>query len=345
MTYRMNEEKLENKAVQNRYLDQCVERVFGHEGRTYLMGIAMIWIVLFHVYFWGLTSGIDTPWWIRLFDRATIGVDILFALSAFGLQASMERNPVSRFYFNRFTRLFPVYFLFLLVLFLTFERDCPIDRVLIQSVGQITGISLFKYPEFFSCNFCFDWFTPAIILFYIGFPLLHRAVSWINKKGIVVEMVVLAVLVFIAVWIRVNKHFMFGLLALRMPIIYLVMTSYIYIKQHESQKILSLCIWGACLGLLSSYEAMALSLITPILLIVYSMTDFKLPFKRLISLIGKYSYEVYLAHIFAVAFFIPMKTVTNVFVLLAITIGSTIVIAALFAYVQSKFQSRLRQVH
>jgi len=341
----MNGAELEERSAEDKCLERCVERIFGRESRAYLMGIAMIWIVLFHVYFWCLTSGIDTPWWIRLFDRATIGVDILFTLSAFGLQASWERNSVSRFYFNRFTRLFPVYFLFLLVLFTTFERNCPIDRVVVQSVCQITGLSLFKYPEFFSCNFCFDWFTPAIILFYLSFPLLSKAVTWINKKGLAAEMIVLALLLFLGVWIRVNKHFMFGLLALRMPLIYLVMSSCIYIKRHDSQKILSLCIWGACLGLLSGYEAMALSMITPVLLIVYSLSCFKQPFKWFVSLIGKHSYEVYLAHIFVVAFFIPMKTITNVFVLLSITIVSTIVIATLFAYVQSKFQSSIRKVH
>jgi peptidoglycan/LPS O-acetylase OafA/YrhL len=333
----MNEGIRNRFMLQTDYIDECVERVFGRESRKYLMGIAMIWILLFHVFFGSTTSGINTPWWIELFDRATIGVDILFVLSTFGLQASIRKNTVLHFYLNRIKRLFPVYAIFLMVLFATFERDCPFSRMLIQGVYQITGLSLFKYPEFFSCNFCFDWFTPAIILLYVFFPVLSFVSRWLNQKGLVYEMLLIASLVFLGVWIRENKHFMFGLLAIRAPLIYLILIIYIYLKRYEYQRVLTLSFFSACLGLVSGYEAMALSLMTPIMLIVFSLSRFSLPFKRIVCLIGKYSYEVYLAHIFAVAFFIPMKIVTNVFLLLLITVFSTIIIASIFAYLQKKF--------
>lgn len=324
---------------------EIVNRVFGKDSRSYLMGVAMMWIVFFHVYLWCDMSGIETPRWIVLFDKGALGVDVFLLLSAYGLQASLEKNSIGRFYHNRLRRLFPVYLLFLLTLFATFERYCPIGRMVLQCASQIIGLSLFKYPEFFSCGFCFDWFTPAIIVLYAFFPLIAKVARWLVKQGLWYEILVLVILVLVGVWIRENKHFSFGLLALRFPIIYLGASAFIHLKRQDYLPVLKLCVVAACAGLLSGNEEMRNSLLTPPLLIVFALSQLKFPFKHFVCLVGRYSYEVYLAHIFPVAFFIPTKTVTNVFVLLAITIGSTIVIAALFAYVQSKFQSRLRQVH
>jgi len=315
-------------------MNEAVNRVFGKENRSYLMGVAIIWIVLFHVYYWCEVGGIATNRWISIFDRGAMGVDIFLLLSAYGLQGSIKKNTLGHFYLNRVKRLFPVYLLFLLTLFLTFQRHCPIDRMVIQSVCQITGFSLFKYPEFFSCNFCFDWFTPAIILLYLFFPLISWFVGLVSEKGSVYELCILVLLVLLAVIIRENKHFPFGLLALRMPIIYMGVLAYEHFSKFEMQQVLRLCVVATCLGLVSGNEEMRHSLLIPPILVLFSITKCPLPFRKFISLVGRHSYEVYLAHIFAVAFFIPTKTVTNIFLLIIITIGSTIVLSAIYAYIQ-----------
>lgn len=317
--------------------EECVNRVFGKENRLYLMGVAIIWIVLFHVYLWCDMGGVGTNRWISVFDRGAMGVDIFLLLSAYGLQASIEKNSLGRFYFNRVKRLFPVYLLFLLTLFLTFERNCPIDRIVIQSVCQITGLSLFKYPEFFFCNFCFDWFTPAIILLYVFFPLFSRIVLWIKDRGIILVLCVLVILILAAVFVREYKHFPFGLLALRTPIIYIGILTYEYFKKAEVQQVLLLCIAAACLGLVSGNEEMRYSLLVLPLLVAFSLTTFRLPFKNLIYLIGRYSYEIYLGHIFIVAFFIPLGYVKNIALLLVITVLGTIIISGLLGIIQSFF--------
>lgn len=315
-------------------MNEIANRIFGKENRTYLMGIAILWIVAFHVYLWCDMSGIETTRWIRIFNKGALGVDIFLLLSAFGLQASIERHSIGKFYINRVKRLFPVYLFFLLTLFLTFERDCPIDRMMIQSVCQITGLSLFKYPEFFSCGFCFDWFTPAIIILYLVFPLFSWAIVRITKRRLCYELISLVLLVVIGVWIRENKHFPFGLFAIRMPIMYLGVISYLHIKNRENKRLLIIILVAALLGLFSGNDEMRISLLLPPLLIVFASSEVWLPFKRFVRLVGRHSYEVYLAHIFAVAFFIPTKMVTNIFLLLFITIVSTIVLSAIYAYIQ-----------
>ena len=311
-------------------MNEIINNIFGRDKRYYLMGVAIIWIVLFHVFYWTDMSDIKTTWWIELFDKGALGVDIFLLLSAFGLQASLDRNSIGRFYLNRLKRIFPIYLFFLLLLFLVFESNCSLDRVLIQCLCQMTGLSLFKYPEFFSCGFCFDWFTPAIIFLYIVFPVISKIVVRIHKKGIMVDVFFLLLCVAIGVWIRENKHFPFGLLAFRFPIIYLGITIYLYQKKGEYNHLLLMLLIGACYGLLSSNEEMRLSLLLPPVLTVFALLPYKLPLFRSVSFIGRYSFEIYLAHIFPVAFLIPLKISENIFILLGLTIVTTIVITCFF---------------
>ena len=312
-------------------------RVFGKDNRAYLMGVAMTWIVIFHIYLWCSMSNISTPWWIQLFDKGALGVDVFLLLSAYGLQCSIENNTIKRFYKNRIKRLFPLYFLFLLVLFTTFEHLCPFDKMALQTIFQLTGISLFMYADFFSCGFCFDWFTPAIILLYISFPIISKLVRWIEKKGSCYDFLVLLLLVVAGVWIRENKHFSFGLLAIRMPIIYIGVLIHFYLKCQKYNRLLILCVVAACLGLVSGNEEMRISLLVLPLLLTFSLTRFQLPLYKFICFIGRHSYEIYLAHIFPVAFIIPLHYTENIFLLIAITIILTCLLTMLFSFIHKEF--------
>ena len=307
------------------------------------MGISIIWIVFFHIYLWSKISEIETTWWIDLFDKGALGVDMFLLLSAYGLQASIERNSLGTFYRNRIKRMFPLYIYFLLTVFLTFERHCPIDLIMLQCLCQVTGLSLFMYPDFFSCGFCFDWFTPAILLVYTVFPIISKFVQWMKRKGIIYELITMALCVVVGVWIRENKHFPFGLLAIRFPIIYLGVTAYIHIKDREVQQLLLLVVITACMGLLSGNEEMRISLLLPPLLTTFAIVTFNKPFIKCISYVGQYSYEVYLAHIFPVAFFIPLKLTDSMSLIVAVTIASTVVLTIFYAYLQKMFLIRFTQ--
>lgn len=318
-------------------MEDALNRVFGKDNRSYLMGLAMTWIVLFHIYLWCNMSSISTSWWIDIFDKGALGVDVFLLLSAYGLQCSIESKSLGHFYRNRIKRLFPLYFLFLLTLFATFEHLCPFEKMIIQSVCQITGISLFMYADFFSCGFCFDWFTPAIIMLYLLFPIISKLVRWIERKGSYYDFLVLLLLVVAGVWIRENKHFSFGLLAIRMPIIYIGILIHFYLKCQKYNRLLILCVVAACLGLVSGNEEMRISLLVLPLLLTFSLTRFQLPLKKFICFIGRHSYEIYLAHIFPVAFIIPLHYTENIFLLIAITITLTGLITMLFSFIHKEF--------
>ena len=70
---------------------------------------------------------------------------------------------------------------------------------------------------------------------------------------------------------------------------------------------------------------------------------FNKPFIKCISYVGQYSYEVYLAHIFPVAFFIPLKLTDSMLLIVAVTIASTVVLTIFYAYLQKMFLIRFTQ--
>lgn len=325
--------------------EQMSDRIFGKDNRFYLMGIAAIWIILFHIGFWYDKSGIRiSPWWIKIFSEGYLGVDIFFFLSAYGLSASMEKNSVMKFYKNRAVRIIPVNILFLITLFATFQRECPFDRMLIQGVCQLTGISLFKYPEFFSAGFCFDWFTPAIILTYIIFPVAYRLTCMLIEKSKWYEVVLLLFLMIIGYWIYIHKHLPLCLYIYRLPIIMLGMVTHIHLKRNELNRLLSIYLIAVVFALLmwGGHKMLLLSTIIPCLLVVFSQTNFILPFNKLVCFLGKYSYEIYLAHIFPVAFFIPMGLIDNVAILTVITIASTVVLTTLYVYASKYIINKIK---
>ena len=65
-------------------MNEVANKVFGKENRTYLMGIAILWIVFFHFYFYFDMSGIETKSWIKMFNKVSLGVDVFLLLSSFG---------------------------------------------------------------------------------------------------------------------------------------------------------------------------------------------------------------------------------------------------------------------
>lgn len=329
---------MNNKKTTNTYITIDPNRVFGKEERTYFMGISIIWIVLFHISYWYGKSGIGMlPWWIQMFSEGQLGVDIFLFLSAYGLEASYENNSLRRFYYNRIKRLFPVYILFLISLYQIFEYNCPVGRILKESGYQITGLSLFQYADFFYSGFCIDWYTPAIILVYTTFPITSYLIRQAECKGIYAELLLVFFAIIIGNWIHCNKHVPFSLLAYRMPIILLGAIAYRHIQERHWNKIFSLYLITVCITLLCNEKAIILSSFVPLMLSFISLTSIKLPLHNIICFIGKYSYEIYLSHIFAVAFVIPMKLSMNTFYILLGTFIITTFFATIYSYIQKQF--------
>lgn len=129
------------------------------------MGIAMISVILYHMYCW---PGENRH--LSLFRYGYIGVDIFLFLSGFGLCFSIEKNSKKQFYLNRFRRIIPLYWLQImigLVIVVVFGGgNFPIERL-----PSLVGLPVIEKGLPLS-----NWYVSAIILFYLLFPWLYKVV-------------------------------------------------------------------------------------------------------------------------------------------------------------------------
>lgn len=318
-------------ALKDNFIEDYRNRVFDKENRSYLMGIAILWIVLLHFYCWFQGK---LPWWIYFFSDGGTGVDIFLFLSAYGLEASYRKNGWSIFYRNRAKRILPVYLVFLVFVFGLFMNEVPIDDILKQCAAQLTGISLFQEPKFFSTHFEFDWFTPALIIYYLLYPAISFILNFLAKRNIGAEILLLFFLFIISLLALRSIQLPIKLFLYRLPVFTLGAITYIHMKDKQTNRLLILYTITIIGGLLSNQHWFLTSSIVPSLLLVYSMVEGRRPFKKTISLIGRHSYEVYLAHIFPVTNFFMIYVFDNIYLYIAVTILWTIVVATVFSVSQ-----------
>lgn len=151
------------------------KELFGHIGkyRSALMGFSMILVFLFHARSEKLDF-MPTGLWGTVCKNGNLGVDIFLFLSAFGLCYSLKKNTIKRFYFNRFKRIIPTWWVVLLMLHIVgifvgskFDAfDYPHSAV--DMFYWYTGLGYF----FKTC--CYEWFIPTLLLFYLLTPVIYR---------------------------------------------------------------------------------------------------------------------------------------------------------------------------
>lgn len=155
-------------------------------GLTGLRFIAALGVLLFHL--WRtLLPGLGAPAWMQnLANSGYIGVNLFFILSGFVLvYAYLEPNGEMRgtqrqFYWARFARIYPVYFLALLLM-LPFEygnlrEGGFLAPVLLQSWVPVGGATAWNAP---------GWTLSVEAFFYVLFPFLLPLVSRVNHRVLV----------------------------------------------------------------------------------------------------------------------------------------------------------------
>lgn len=130
--------------------------------RSQLMGVAIIWIMLFH-------SGIDAPdnfvlraiWYIFVSFGGGCGVDLFFMLSGYGLVYSASKLSSSREWIpwigKRLKRIVPSYLIVAVMYYMLCDQLSWYN--LLQLSFLLDGVRDF-------------WFIPAIIICYLFFPLV-----------------------------------------------------------------------------------------------------------------------------------------------------------------------------
>lgn len=150
--------------------------------RTELMGIAILWVIGYHLY--PQNSILN-----KLTFLGYGGVDIFFLVSGFGLFYSYHQSKnIFVFWQKRLVRIFPT-FLFFVVAFLLLNQK-------LTFANFITHASTLGF--WFTSSTFFEWYIPSLVLFYLISPLFIRLVSFNTYVFAIVT--ALLTLLFIISW-------------------------------------------------------------------------------------------------------------------------------------------------
>lgn len=137
--------------------------------RGELMGLALLWILLFHTYALAPIPIFGVEW---VKSMGFLGVDVFLFLSALGLSLSLSRRKQSLrgFYLRRVVRVLPTYWLAVGGYGLILRA---VGRTRLKTV--LWNLSTLYY--WFHVPDTFNWYVPALLALYLLTPLLYRAVE------------------------------------------------------------------------------------------------------------------------------------------------------------------------
>ncbi len=279
--------------------------------RNIWLGIAMVWIILYHLPF-----ALPIAFFDSIKNIGYGGVDICLFASGIGCYYSLYSNSdAGAFIKKRFNRLMPTYWIFI-VFWLVY-------KFIIGEFGWKMAIgNVFAVQQLTGHGNEFNWYITAIILFYFLAPYL-KVIA--DKKSIVLKIFVLALLVGVTISFWDNSNLI--IIVVRLAIFYVGMLFGSMCKSNLKVSRLHICFGALMLvvGLVvlkiflkSDYRWSyglywyPFILITPPLCMAISFvakllekTKVTKPILKLLSLCGQYSFELYLIHIPLVAI-IPM---------------------------------------
>lgn len=147
--------------------------------RGAIMGMAAIMIFVFHAWISTIPANStgfvlflhDTEFFIRRVSY--FGVDIFMLMSGMGLTYAIRKDNLPRFYYRRIRRIYLPYLAAVLV-------STIINKWTFTAfLGHATGYTFYMVH---ANSYC--WFVPAIITFYIFFPLYYKVFSKAKNKFI-----------------------------------------------------------------------------------------------------------------------------------------------------------------
>lgn len=272
--------------------------------RSELMGLAMLWVMLFHAY--------EFHFYVRPLDAfkavGFAGVDVFILLSAMGLYVSLSKAPkgakLSGFFLRRLSRILPAYWLAVGLYSLWLIQRGRIGwRTALWSLSTLHY--WFRIPD------TFNWYVPAILAFYLLAPFyvrLFRRCPW--KEWLTAAMFPLSYGIYrlsIPLHLNYTEDFLCRIPAFALGILmgYYLMSDQALTRRHAAA-------WGALslTGLtvtvlrlmnrlyISPCYLIAAQLVPLTLLAAWAMDRLPLPRVRgLLRLLGVSSLEIYLLNV------------------------------------------------
>lgn len=290
--------------------------------RPYIMGISIIAVFLFHIVSF---SNIYRDCNFNILTYGYLGVDAFFVLSTYGLCFSYEKNSKWKFYLNRIKRLFPLYFIFLITVFIIFKEPSQLYKSLIY---QSTGLSIIK-----SLNTDVEWYTPSLITTYIAFPIFYYFGKILQNKSLLANIFAINILALIAYKLMPYIHILY---LERLPIIFSGVIIYFFYKNKRNKDVLQLILILIVESLVLHRHT--LSMFTLLLVWIFKYFQYR-PYYKIISFMGKYSYELYLAQVLTTLYYMKVSNIENIYVMIAFTILLTIPISYIFILINNLSKS------
>ena len=136
--------------------------------RSALMGIAMIWILLFHTS-WNMIEPFYT-----VIHKGYGGVDIFLFLSGFGIYYSLEKKrPLLSFYWRRIRKIYPSYLVVLFLVFCQQYSGLRTEGFTRQELFFSFFANVFLFAFLLWTPLVFNWYIFCIMYFYLLSPLFH----------------------------------------------------------------------------------------------------------------------------------------------------------------------------
>lgn len=261
--------------------------VFSKDARTYLMGLAIIGVVMVHV----STQEVDHPFYKLIslvFSNGHLGVNVFFLLSAYGLCFSYNRNSLKKFYFNRIVRIWPIFPVALIARYIV--NDIPVQDALLRFFSEISGIFLFQVKR------DFFWYMGVLTFMYLFFPFFYELFYKLKNYKVAIFLS-FCILSQILIMHDFGHNDIYLHTITRIPIIYLGFLTYFCVIEKDLSKLYLTYGFSALLSLTQINYMTCLFL--PAAMFVISNSKVR-PFDKLISFLGKHSLEIYLGHTFAV---------------------------------------------
>lgn len=188
--------------------------------RTQLMGVAMLWVVLYH-------TTILIPIIGLIQSVGYLGVEIFFLVSGFGCYFSLLKDSSNlSFYKARMLRILPAYLpvVFLYSISLMYYRGC--DWTVIAY--NMTTLSFWMNIHW---HFRFDWYIPCLLFLYFLAPLFYY---YLNKNKVKAFLTVVGACLLLSLILSQTKFSYLLILTTRAPNFFLGMLIAFLLKKKAT---------------------------------------------------------------------------------------------------------------
>ncbi|GEM_PF-5534379 len=258
--------------------------------RKSLMGIAMLFIALYHSYYASTSKIYD----FVFSTNGHIGVDFFVFISSFGLYfAYKKESNYFRFEKRRFLRILPFSIPYLLLMIPI--AGMSIKEVIIHSLG----LTIFLWPDLTS------WFTSLILFLYVITPPYLKLFNRNPRKTTIISILLITItcLVPILHWEFYYKFFRLALFFLGFYFAYLFDNKVQLTKKQQLVLVLFSIVGWIITYCLYHYYRNDFIFVTPFIMVVPGMLLImayvvdKLKFiQKPLSFLGDYTYQFYLIH-------------------------------------------------